>query len=57
MWALTGVEGSYDPKSHRYQPPPPYKSWGAVVEAQKRTLSVESVLVFPSTSHGTSPHT
>jgi hypothetical protein len=32
MSALTGVEGAYDPTCHKYQPPPPYACWEAVVD-------------------------
>jgi hypothetical protein len=31
MSVLTGVAGEYDPARGRYQPPPPYSNWGAVV--------------------------
>jgi hypothetical protein len=36
MSALTGVEGQYDPAQRKYQPPPPYRNWYAVVEDAAR---------------------
>ena len=32
MLTLTGIEGHYDPGLGMYQPPNPYRTWGAVVE-------------------------
>lgn len=37
MSVLTGVDGQYDPGHGKYQPPPPYRSWEAVVEDGIRT--------------------
>ncbi len=31
MMALTGVTGTYDPRSYEYRPPPPFKTWAGVV--------------------------
>jgi len=37
MAVLTGVAGEYDPMQAKYQPPPPYRNWEAVVEDGMRT--------------------
>ncbi len=37
MFALTGVAGTYAPASGKYQPPRPYRHWGAVVDDEMRT--------------------
>lgn len=40
MWKLTGVEGQYNPKSYRYEPPSEYATWGEVVSRNGLRLSV-----------------
>ena len=37
MFAITGVEGTYDANEGKYQPPQPYHNWDAVVEDNIRT--------------------
>lgn len=36
MAVLTGVGGAYVPASSKYQPPPPFSDWGALVDEKKR---------------------
>ena len=46
MSVLTGVEGEYDRARGKYQPPQPYSSWGAVVDAgmRRRNLRLWNLL-------------
>lgn len=37
MSVLTGIEGQYDPRHGKYQPPQPHREWEAVVEDGMRT--------------------
>ena len=40
MFALTGVEGAYDPALGKYQPPARYRNWASVVEDGMRTRNL-----------------
>jgi hypothetical protein len=40
MFALTGVEGEYDPAHGKYQPPRTYRNWWAVVDDGLRTRNL-----------------
>jgi len=53
MARLTGVEGEYDPAGGKYQPPPTYRNWEAVVEEGMRSRGLRlwnPLAVWPSGS-------
>ncbi len=48
MMVLTGVNGTYDPRSYQYRPPPPFKTWAEVVTDRNLRIVVAGNLVtFP----------
>jgi hypothetical protein len=45
MYAMTGVEGTYNTKRYSYKPPRPYQNWDQVVVEQKLNLCLKGNLV------------
>lgn len=40
MRVITGVEGRYDPRTHGYQPPAPFRNWEQVARAHRVRLEI-----------------
>jgi hypothetical protein len=51
MAAMTGVDGTYNPHTHTYDPPPGYRNWNAVVQRAGLQIRVrDNLLVLPEKS-------
>jgi len=48
MAAITGVEGTYNPRTHTYDPPPGYRNWNELVQRAGLQIKVsDNLLVLP----------